>query len=54
MEVGIERAVGTIAYRNAAGNLAGQIVNLELREAASPAFASQKPLPGLFHTACKR
>lgn len=54
MQVGIERTVRAIANGNAAGNLAGQIVHLEFRNAASPAFTGKKPLPSLFHTACER
>ncbi len=54
MEVGIEGAIGAIANRNAAGNLAGQIINFKFRDAASTAFTGNKTLPGLFDTAGKR
>ncbi len=54
MEVGVEGAIGAIANRNAAGYLAGQIVNFKFRDAASTAFTGNKTLPGLFDTAGKR
>ena len=49
--IGIERAVGTVAARNEASDLAGDVRDLELLDAARAALAGKQPRPACFDAA---
>src|SRR5581483_2780364 len=52
--VGVEAAVAAIAARHLAGNLGGNIRDVEFLDAFDPALAGQQPFPGLFNSAGER
>ena len=52
--IGVESAVGAVAARNLAGDLAGKIGDFELLDARDPAFAGEQPLPCRLDPASER